>query len=95
MIEPLGNTSQSLRRIAARAAYVIGARGECAVFLSMATRHAYALTRTDPDWRSATRRHAEHLVGIYQPVAGDKQLAAWILDDLKAHERSIGKARTA
>lgn len=95
MIEPLGNTSQSLRALARRAAYVINARGECAVFLSLYTRNAYALTRTDPDWRSATQRNAEHLVGIYQPVAGDKQLAAWILEDMKAHERSADNARAA
>lgn len=88
MIEPLGNTSQSLQRIARRAAYIVGTRGECAIFLSLTTRQAYALTRSDPDWRTAVRRNATHLVGIYQPTAGDAQIAAWILDDLKEHERT-------
>lgn len=95
MIEPLGNTSQSLRTLARRAATIISARGECAVFLSLQTRAAYALTRTDPDWKSATQRHTEHLVGIYQTVVGDKRLASWILEDMKAHERSATPARAA
>lgn len=85
MIEPLGHTSSGLRRIAARAATVIDGRGECAVFLSLQTRNAYALTRTDPDWRTAPARNAAHLVGVYQPVTNRGALSAWILADLLAH----------
>lgn len=85
MIRPLGSTSQSLRRIAARAAGVIAEVGECAIFLSLSNRQSYALTRTDPDWHTATRRNAEHLVGIYQLTVDDEQLAQWIHDDLLAH----------
>ena len=88
MIEPLGHTSTGLRRIAARAATVIDGRGECAVFLSLSTRNAYALTRTDPDWRTAPARNAAHLVGVYQPVAGKDQIASWVLSDLLAHVRA-------
>lgn len=85
MIEPLGHTSTGLRRIAARAATVIDGKGECAVFLSLQTRNACALTRTDPDWRTAPARNAAHLVGVYQPVAGKDQIASWVLSDLLAH----------
>lgn len=69
MIRPLGGTAQGRDRIAARAARIVIEYGECAVFLSMQTRQAYALSRTDPDWHSAMRKHAHHLVGVYQPVA--------------------------
>lgn len=91
MIRPLGSTSQSLRRIAARAAGVVAEVGECAVFLSLSNRQAYALTRTDPDWSTAIHRNAEHLVGIYQLTVDDEQLTRWIHDDLLAH--TCGAAR--
>lgn len=85
MIEPLGHASTGLRRIAARASTVIDNKGECAVFLSLQTRNAYALTRTDPDWRTAPTRNAAHLVGVYQPVASRGRIADWVLSDLLAH----------
>lgn len=88
MIEPLGNMSRGLSRIAGSAAYFIETHGECAVFLSLATRHAYVLTRTDPDWRTAPKRNAAHLVGVYQPIQGRKKLTDWILEDLIAHAAS-------
>lgn len=85
MIEPLGHVSSGLRRIAARASTVVDSKGECAVFLSLQTRNAYALTRTDPDWRTAPTRNSKHLVGVYQPIAGKDAIAKWVLDDLLAH----------
>jgi len=93
MIEFIGDlTEKGIPRLAQRAAGVIADKGECAIFLSLETRRAYALTRTDPDWRTAVPRNRAHLVGVYRPTTGVYQLAQWIGADMLAHQRQEATA---
>lgn len=85
MIEFIGDLARGIPRLARRAAQAVEARGECAIFLSMETRRCYALTRSDPDWRTATTRNRAHLVGVYQLSKSAYVLAKWIEADMKAH----------
>lgn len=85
MIRPLGSLSSGLMRIASRAGYTIGQFGTCAVFLSLKTGDAVALTRADPDWDTATKRNAAHLVGVYDTLSDDRYIAQRVLDGLHAH----------
>lgn len=89
MIEPIGDLQRGIPRLARRAAQVVTDRGECAIFLSMETRRSYALTRTDPDWRTSVPRNRAHLVGVYQPTESPYQLARWIEADMRAHEQGV------
>lgn len=92
-MKPLGHRSEGTRRLARRAQEAVFAHGEVAVFLSLTTGQAAALPYTRFGYAAALRRHARHLVGVYQDRLGDNAgLYEQLLADLAAHLATRGKA---
>ncbi|UGB46971.1 hypothetical protein LQ772_06680 [Frateuria edaphi] len=87
-MRPLGHISHGTRRIASRAFSTVKDYGQVAVFLGCETGQAAAVEVTDPDYRSALQRHANHLVGVYVDDLSDGEaLREQISGDLITHMR--------
>lgn len=86
MIVSIGNRRQGIDKLARTAAGVVANHAQAAVFLSLDTHKAYALTVGDPDYATAVPRNRRHLVGVYTASASVYRMAKWIAADMRAHE---------